>query len=278
MRDILRGTLNWRVRIGGLAIILLVALGLVGTFALADQAREIGDAPRLAPPAPSWPLGTDALSRSLAPRLMEGIQVTFVLSVTAVALTTVVGTFLGLVAGYVGGAADQIIGRAADVLFAFPSLLLALLVSTLLGFGSHAAVASILLITLPLMVRVVRAATLALSAREFVLAAQVCGAKTSRILRVHLLPNVADTLAIQATYACGVAMLLEGSLSFLGLGVQAPGASLGSLVREGTAYLSVAPWLTFAPGTILAIAIFVVNLTGDGLRDVVDPLPTRRLL
>jgi peptide/nickel transport system permease protein len=268
---------NWRVRASAAILLVLLVLGVFGTAVLGADPRAIGQAPRFAPPSPQWWLGTDALSRSLLPRIFEGTRITFVLSVTAVVLTSAAGTALGLLAGYLGGRVDQVIGRMADVLFAFPSLLLALLISAIIGFGSQAAIVSIVFVTLPLMIRVIRAAALVIREREFVVGAEVGGASVGYVLLVHLLPNVSGALAIQATYACGVAMLVEGSLSYLGLGVQPPDASLGSLVREGTAYLSIAPWLAFAPGVALGLAIFAVNLLGDGLRDLIDPIEPRRL-
>jgi peptide/nickel transport system permease protein len=268
---------NWRVGLGTGLIVALGILGVFGTTLLNADPRQIGLAPRLAPPSTDWWFGTDPLSRALLPRVLDGIRATFVLSVTAVVATTLIGTSLGLLAGYVGGLVDQVIGRAADVLFAFPAILLALLVSAVLGFGAASTILSIVFVALPLMVRVVRAATLILAKREFVEAAKVVGASPARVLLIHLLPNVSGALAVQVSYACGAAMLIEGGLSFLGLGVQPPESSLGSLVREGSAYLSIAPWLSIAPGTVLGLAIIAVNLVGDGLRDHMDPLQPRRL-
>jgi peptide/nickel transport system permease protein len=268
---------NWRIRIASFLILFLLFIGVLGTGLLGADPREIAQAPRLAPPSAQWPLGTDTLSRSVLPRVLEGVRVTFVLSVTAVVLTSALGSALGLVAGYLRGRVDQVIGRTADILFAFPSMLLGLLVSAVIGFGGASAIVAIVLITLPLMIRVMRAATLVVAEREFVVAAEVGGASVGYVAVGHILPNVSGALAIQATYACGAAMLIEGGLSFLGLGVQPPDASLGSLVREGSAYLAIAPWLALAPGVVLAVAIVAVNLLGDGLRDSIDPFEPRRL-
>jgi peptide/nickel transport system permease protein len=127
------------------------------------------------------------------------------------------------------------------------------------------------LITLPLMVLVVRSATRAVVSRDFVTAARVGGASTPRILIMHILPNVADAAIVQATFAVSVGMLVESGLSFLGLGVQPPGASLGSLVQEGSVYITIAPWLVLGPGVVLGLAILAVNLLGEGLAAAVDP-------
>ncbi len=268
---------NWRIRIALIVLGTLVIVGTFGIWALNADPTRITDAPRLAPPSAEWWLGTDPLSRALLPRVLDGTRVTIVLSVVAVSLTTIAGSALALAAAYTRGPLDMVVTRASDVLFAFPSMLLALLLSAVVGLGAVAAVVSIVFITLPLMIRVIRAAALGVVHREFVLAAHVCGATTLRILVAHVLPNVAGSIVVQATYAGGVAMLIEGGLSFLGLGVQPPDASLGSLVREGSAYLSIAPWLVAGPGLVLALAIFSLNLLGDGLRDRLDPLRATNL-
>jgi peptide/nickel transport system permease protein len=209
--------------------------------------------------------------------VLEGIRATFVIATAAAMATVIVGTFLGLVAAYLGGWVDQIVGRLADVLFAFPALLLALLVSAIVGYGVPGTLLSIVLITVPLVVRVARAAGLTAANRDFVRSAEVSGASRARVLVIHLLPNVAGPMVVQASYVISVGMLIESTMSFLGLGVQAPNASLGSLVRDGSPYLTVAPWLVFIPGGFLAVAITAVNLLGDGLRDALDPRDVRVL-
>jgi peptide/nickel transport system permease protein len=175
-----------------------------------------------------------------------------------------------MVAAFYGGLVGELIARLADVLFAFPAILLALLVVAIMGPGQDGAVVAIALITLPMMVRVVRAASLRVVGRDFVVAARVGGTRAGRILFVHLLPNVAGAAIVQATYSLSVAMLIESGLSFLGLGVQPPRASLGSLVYEGSVYLPIAPWLVLIPGVLLALTIMSVNLVGDGFRDLLD--------
>jgi peptide/nickel transport system permease protein len=122
------------------------------------------------------------------------------------------------------------------------------------------------------MIRVVRAATLVVAEQDFVVQAQIAGARLGRILTMHLLPNVAGPIVVQAAYSISFGMIIESGVSFLGLGVQPPGASLGSLLHEGRVYLSMAPWLVFAPGLVLAITILSINLVGDGFRQMIDPL------
>lgn len=257
-----------------LAFLLLVSI-IVSPLQLFGDPRAISTGPRLGPPDMRWPFGTDAFGRSLLPRVVQGIGATYFLAAVAVLITSVAGVIVGMAAGYLRGAVDLVVVRVADVLFSFPAILMAILVSAILGPGSPSAIVSIVLITLPLMVRVVRAATLVVADRDFVVASRVSGGSVGRILLVHILPNIAGAAIVQATYAISVAMLVESALSFLGLGVQPPDASLGSLLREGSIYLVIAPWLVFAPGFILALAILSVNLLGDGLRDTLDPREAR---
>lgn len=274
------GRLARREPLTGFAAVSLVALVFLGAFGgllpLGDP-TAIGTGPRLAPPAEGWALGTDELGRSLLPRLVEAIRATFLLATSAVLVTAIVGTAAGLAAGYAGRATDAVIMRFADVLFSFPALLLGILIAATLGTGSFSTTVAISLVTLPLFVRVVRAVTLSVAERDFVISAEVSGASFARILVVHLLPNVAGATIVQLTYAISVGMLVESALSFLGLGVQPPSASLGSLLRQGAVYLTIAPWLVFAPGAILTLAIMSINLLGDGLRDALDPLKGRGL-
>ena len=260
-----------------MVLALLVLLAVFGPLLPLGDPLAIGVGPRLAGPSAHWLVGTDALGRSLLPRVVQGVRNTILLAATAVSITVVISTVVGLLAAYRGRAVDLLVVRATDALFAFPPILLAILAAAIAGPGSAGAIASIVLVTLPLMVRVVRASTLAIAGRDFVAAAEVGGASLARILFIHLLPNVAGPIIVQATYALSVAMLVESGLSFLGLGVQPPNASLGSLVSEGTIYLTIAPWLVFVPGAVLGIAILSVNLLGDGLRDLIDPRALRVL-
>lgn len=263
-----RGDALSRLGLGLLLTFLVVAT--VGPWLPLGDPEAINVGPRLAPPSEEWWAGTDHLGRSVLPRLVEGLRTTFLLAGMAVLVTAAGSVALGMMAAWSKGLLGELITRAADVLFAFPALLLAILMVAITGPGPSGAVISIVLICSPLMVRVVRAASLPIVNRDFVTAARVGGARSGRILAVHILPNVAGTAAVQATYALSVGMLIESGLSFLGLGLQPPDASLGSLVHEGAVYLPIAPWLVLIPGVVLALAIMAVNLVGDGLRDVFD--------
>ena len=262
---------------GLVALVLLVFLGAVGPFLPLGDPTEIGAGPRLGPPSLVFPFGNDELGRNVLPRVIEGIGFTFLLSSVAVAITAVIGTLLGMAAGYLRGFYDGVIARIADILFAFPALLFGLLAAAVLGPGNVSAIIVISTATLPLFIRVVRSVTLSFAEREFVLAAVVSGASTWRVLWVHLLPNVLGAAIVQLTYALSIGMLIESGLSFLGLGVQPPSASLGSLLRLGSVYLTVSPWLVLVPGLVLALAIMSVNVLGDAIRNALEPLRGRPL-
>ncbi|HYY83609.1 MAG TPA: ABC transporter permease [Beijerinckiaceae bacterium] len=262
------------------ALVLLIIIVLIGTFGhflpIGDP-EEIAVGPRLSPPSWEFLLGTDELGRSFLPRVVHGIRTTFLVSAMAVLATAFIGTIVGMLSAYFGGFVDTLVMRLADVMFAFPAIVLGLLVSALLGPGIFPAVLVISFVTLPLFVRLVRAVTLSVAGREFVVAAEVAGASTARILVLHLLPNVSGAVVVQLTYALSIGMLVESGLSFLGLGTQPPDASLGSLLRLGAVYVGIAPWLVMSSGLLLALSIASVNLTGDGLRDAIDPLRGRAL-
>jgi peptide/nickel transport system permease protein len=267
-------------RLGMFAAVLLVVLlflGIVGPHLPLGDPTAIGAGPRLDAPNLDFWLGTDELGRDYLPRVVQAIGATFLLSSSAVLLTALAGTFLGMAAGYLGGAVDTAIARLADVLFAFPALLFGLLVAAVLGPGDFSAILVISTATLPLFIRVIRAVALSVAEREFVVASIVAGASTLRVMGVHILPNVLGVAVVQLTYALSIGMLIESGLSFLGLGVQPPDASLGSLLRLGSVYLTVAPWMVLVPGLVLALAIMSVNLLGDAIRDALEPLRGRPL-
>jgi peptide/nickel transport system permease protein len=264
-------------RFGLVILILLLLTAALGPALPIGSPDRILAGPRLSSPSASLPFGTDPLGRSMLPRVVEGIQNSFLLAFLSVLITAALATVLGTLAGYRRGFVDAVVSRISDVLFAFPQILLALLVAAVVGPGKPGVMIAIVLIALPLMTRVVRGATMSMATRDFVVSAEVSGASLPRILLVHLVPNVAGVLAIQMTYAMSVSMLVESGLSFLGLGIQPPTASLGSLVHDGIDYMTLAPWLIFIPGVVLALAILSINLVGDGLRDRLDPQEPRPL-
>jgi peptide/nickel transport system permease protein len=268
---------DWLSRFGLISLGLFVLIAVAGPELPIGSPNKILAGPRLSSPSWDQPLGTDSLGRAMLPRVVDGVRNSFLIAAVAVAITTVLAVMLGTLAGYRRGLGDAAISRMSDILFAFPTILLALLIAAITGPGEKGVVIAIVLVTLPLMVRVVRSSTLAIARREFVIAAEVSGASLARIIAVHLLPNIAGAVALQMTYAMSISMLVESGLSFLGVGIQPPAASLGSLVHDGIDYMTLAPWLIFVPGAVLALAILSVTLVGDGLRDRFDPQKPRPL-
>ncbi len=264
-----------RIALG--VLVVLLAGSLLAPLLPVGDSSAVNVAPRLEGPSSSFPLGTDYLGRSLLPRVLDGIRVTVLLASSAVVVTAMIAVVIGIAAAYLRGVVDEAIVRLADVMFSFPALLLAVLMAAIIGPGTPAAIVSIIIITLPLMLRVVRAASLIVLEKDFIVAAEIAGASRRRIMFVHVLSNISGAAVVQATYAISVGVLVESTLGFLGLGVQPPEASLGSLLQEGIIYLPIAPWLVFAPGLVLAVVIFAVNLLGDGLRDTLDPQQARAL-
>lgn len=256
--------------IGLVALALLVLVAVFGPLLPIGSPDSVNAGPRFQPPNMEFLAGTDNLGRSQLPRLVQGLRTTLLIAGVAVVLTAVISVLIGMISAYSKGIVDQLIIRAMDVLFSFPYILMSILIVTITGPGLTGVVIAIVLTTTPLMVRIVRAASLNVVGRDFVIAAQVGGASSTRTIIGHVLPNIAGSAAVQATYALSVGMLVESSLSFLGLGVQPPEASLGSLVFSGSTYLPIAPWLVLIPGAILSLTILSVNLAGDWLRDLFD--------
>jgi peptide/nickel transport system permease protein len=268
---------DWLSRVGLAGLGLLVAIALASVVHLGgDPARIVGQ--RLQPPGPGHWLGTDNLGRSMLPRIMEGVATTLLLTSIAVLVTAALSVALGVVAGYRGGVVGELVLRLVELLYAFPAIVLAVLVAAVVGPGQLAALASIVLVTIPLMTRQVRAATVDVARRDYVTAALISGARLPRLIGRHVLPNVSGTVAVQVTYALSVGIAVEGGLSFLGFGVQPPQASLGVLIQQGTAYMVAAPWMITGPGIVFVLAVLAINVVGDGLRDRLEPRQARALV
>jgi peptide/nickel transport system permease protein len=217
------------------------------------------------------PLGTDNLGRDVLTRIIWGARVSAIVGISVVAIGGSIGVTAGLLAGYRRGWVDAVIARITDVQLAFPLVLLAVAIVAVVGPGLWTVIAAIGLTSWVQYVRVVRAETLSLREREFVLAAQAAGATTTRVIGRHLLPNVASAAIVLGTFEIARAIVLESSLSFLGLGVPPTTPSWGGMLADGRQYLDTAWWTALFPGLAIMIAVMGVNLLGDGLRDALDP-------
>ncbi len=215
--------------------------------------------------------GTDEFGRDILSRIMQGCSVSLVISIGATLMGALIGTFMGIWAGFLGGKWDHWIMRAADVLFSFPSLLLAIFVMGILGEKTYNVIIAIGIVYIPQFARVSRGAILALKGSEFIRAAFSSGAKKNYVLFRHLLPNIMMPLIVQVSLSLSVAILLESALSFLGLGVQPPYPSWGNMLSAARKFMILAPWTAIYPGLAIVFLVLGFNLLGDGLRDILDP-------
>ena len=227
-------------------------------------------------PCSAFPLGTDELGRDILSRMLYGARVSLWVGFVAVGISTAIGIILGLLAGYFGGLVDEVIMRGVDVMLCFPSFFLILAVIAFLEPSLNNIMIVIGLTSWMGVARLVRAETLSLRERDFIAAAKVAGAPARRILFVHILPNAMAPVLVSATLGIAGAILVESSLSFLGLGVQPPMASWGNMLMDGKNVLEIAPWLSLYPGLAILVTVLGYNLLGESLRDLLDPRLKRR--
>ena len=264
-------------RIGATIIALYLMAALLGAVGITPHnALKQFPIDRLKAPSVNYLMGTDLLGRDTLSRLMLGIGQSFVVAFASVACATLVGTVIGLLAAWWGSLWDGILMRVMDVLLAFPAILLALLIIAIVGPGTFTSVAAIAIVYTPIFARVVRGPALSLKRRDFVDAARTFGSSQGYILTRHLLLNLVAPLTVQVTLALAWALLTEAGLSFLGLGTQPPAPSLGLMLSDSKNLMQHAPWLMLFPGLTIMLGILGFNLTGDALRDILDPRTERR--
>ncbi len=269
---LLRQVLATRLAGTGLAILGLVCIAALCSPLVAPYDPNNQDylAFTEGPGGAHW-LGTDDLGRDVLSRLIYGSRVSLQVGIIAVGIAVTVGVSLGLLAGYAGGFVDTVITRFTDAVQAFPGLILALAITAALGPGIGNAMIAIGFVSTPAIARLTRGQTLSIREREYVEAARVLGAPPLRIMARHIWPNVTAPIIVQATLLIASAIVTEASLSFLGVGVQPPTASWGAMLRTGSQYLEVAPWMAFAPGVAIFLTVLAFNFVGDGLRRTLDP-------
>jgi peptide/nickel transport system permease protein len=268
----LRRLLETRLVGTGLAITAVVLLCALAAPLLAPYDPNEQDYLAITdPPSAAHPLGTDDIGRDVLSRIIYGSRVSIEVGLIAVAIAVGVGVTAGLFAGYVGGLADDVIMRVVDAVQAFPNLILALAITAALGPSIANAMLAIGFVAAPGMARLTRGQTLSIREREFVAAARVCGASPLSIMRQHIWPNVTAPIVVQATLLLGTAIVTEAALSFLGVGVRPPTPSWGAMLRTGSQYLEVAPWIGIASGAAIFMTVLAFNFVGDGLRRALDP-------
>ena len=264
-------------RIGLVIIGLYLLAAVLGTLGLTPHdPLKLFPVDRLKPPSTTYWFGTDLLGRDTFSRLMVGIRQSMIIAFASVAIATLAGTVIGLLSAWWGGIWDGIFMRVMDVLLAFPAILLALLIIAIVGPGTATSVAAIAIVYTPIFARVVRGPALSLKQRDFVDAARTFGSAQTYVLTRHLLLNLVAPLAVQVTLALAWALLTEAGLSFLGLGTQPPTPSLGLMLAESRNLMTHAPWLMIFPAITIMLGILGFNLTGDALRDILDPRTQRR--
>jgi peptide/nickel transport system permease protein len=256
----------------GLVIVLVTVLAAVAGPLLSpydSSAQEL--ARRLEAPSAAHPLGLDELGRDILARLLEGARISLMVGLAVVSVSSTVGMLFGSIAGYFGGRIDDLISRVIDVLMAFPGILLAIALVAVLGPSLTNFVLALSVIGWVGYARLVRGQALRARELEFVQAARACGASSARIVLRHILPTALPAVVVQATLGMAGAIIAEASLSFLGLGVQPPTPSWGTMLNYGRGHLLDAPHLTVFPGIAIAILVLGFNFLGDGLRDAIDP-------
>lgn len=263
-------------RIGLGIVLLLVLVAIFAPWLSPHDPMAIALDRELTGPSPAHPLGTAENGVDVLSQVLYGARVSLFVGLFATLVSATVGTLLGAWAGHVGGLADEALMRVVDVLLAFPGMLLAIFITSVLGPSLANVILALSATSWTGYARLARAQVLSLREREFVLAARSIGVSDRRILFEHLLPNLLGPVVVQATFGIPGAMLAEASLSFLGLGVPPGTPSWGALVDQGTQYLLVAPHVALIPGVAIAVSVLGFNLLGDGLRDRLDPRASPR--
>lgn len=264
---------GWETRVSGLFLLILVVIALVPTDVWPRDAFGISLLLRLNPPSlySGHLLGTDALGRDMLYRILAGTKLTLLISGLATAFATITGTAAGLVAGYFRGWVDMVISRLVDLMLAFPILLLILALVAAFGQSMTSLIVVLGLSGWAGYARVIRSSTLTLAESEFVEAARCAGSRSGPIVVRHLLPNVASPVLVLATLNLASFILVESAVSFLGLGVQPPDVTWGSLIGDGRQNMYEAWWVTFFPGLAIILTVLAFNLIGDAMRDAFDP-------
>ncbi len=275
-----RPSLRQRLRLARFGPSFWVGVALIGTVVTAallsyvwtpHPPNAMNFAVQLQGPSPAHPLGTDEFGRDLASRLLIGARGTLLVGFVAVGIALLAGGTIGLVSGWIGGWVDEAVMRLVDVLYAFPAILMALLLAAVFRPGTLTAMTAIGLATIPIFARIARSSVLTLKAADYVEAGRALGARPGRLLLRHVLPGAASPLVVQASLSLAIAVLAEAALSFLGLGTPPDVPSWGNMLREAQGFLAMSPWPAIVPGLAIVATVLGWSLLGDGLRDALDP-------
>jgi peptide/nickel transport system permease protein len=258
--------------IAGIVILVVILVAAVSApFLAPNDPLKMNPTDLFQGPSATHLFGTDEFGRDILSRIIWGSRISLAVSVASVAIAVCAGTALGLIAGFYGRLVDDVISRILEVIFAFPSILLALGIVGVLGPSLRNLIVAIGVVYTPVFGRLARGTVLAARGHDYVVAARVCGASDARIIARHILPNIAAPLIVQASLSLSLAVLSEASLSFLGLGTQPPDPSWGTMVNAGQRMIEFSPWLALFSGAAIMLLVLAFNLLGDGLRDALDP-------
>jgi peptide/nickel transport system permease protein len=259
------------------ALIALPVLALMAVVALFAPLIEPHDpaqlnvGPPLQLPSLEFPMGTDGFGRDQLSRVIAGARISVGVALVVAGAAVAIGFPLGLIVGYAGGRLDFAVGRVLDVMFAFPSLLLALVLSAILGPGLRTVIIALIIVYVPIVARFVRGAVATERQREYVFAARIAGASPARIVMRHIVPNTISPLLVLTTAIMAFTVLAEAALSYLGFGTQPPTSSWGKMLTENQTYVATEPYLVIFPGVAITLLVLALNLLGDSLRDHLDP-------
>lgn len=256
--------------LGIAVLVMMILLALFGNVISAYDFDEVDTENKLAAPSAQHWFGTDDLGRDLFSRIAYGARITLTVSIASVLVALVLGTLIGVTAGFIGGKVDAMLSMIIEAICAFPTILVGLTLATVLGAGVTNIVFAIGIANTPAFARLLRSMTLSIREREYIESAVTVGLSRVEIMFKHVFPNLVSVLIVQTTIAAASAILSESSLSFMGLGIQAPAASWGTMLRTGYDYISKAPWMSIFPGVAIMLTVLSLNYFGDGLRDALD--------
>jgi peptide/nickel transport system permease protein len=262
---------NKTALMGSVILLTIIALALLAPWISPYDPLEQNIRGRLKPPSPVHLLGTDEFGRDVLSRVLWGTRISLTVGILSIGFGLLIGTAMGLVAGYRGGIAGSLIMRLVDVLLSFPVLISGILVVAILGPGMGKLILTIGIVFVPRFARLAYGPTLTIKEREYVYSARVIGVGNLRMLTHYLFPNILGEVLVAGTLWVGTAILTEASLSFLGLGISPPVPTWGNMIKTGVDRLTTAPWLSLFPGLSILATVLSINMIGDGLRDVTDP-------
>lgn len=257
--------------IGGAFILLFVLTAFIGPHLMTQDPFKVVISNKLQPPSADHWFGTDNYGRDIFTRIIFGMELTLKVGFLSVTIGGIIGVILGIVSGYYGGAVDAVIMRIMDVLLAFPGILLALAIVSVLGGSMQNVIIAVAIFSVPAFARIVRGSTLSVRKLEYIDAVRALGATDFRIIFKHILPNVMSPIIVQATLRIATAILTASGLSFLGLGAQPPTPEWGAMLSEGRNFMKESPHVVLFPGLMIVTVVIAFNIFGDGLRDALDP-------